>query len=106
MAWKLYTDAACTVEFGGTLELVHRTDLSDNPQDNVLYYAEVTDDTDDLGTYKKEANSNPGVDPVLLNIADAAVGSGHEATEITLATTAAALGTNTARASLSLGAPN
>ena len=101
--WKLYTDSACTTEFANPLQLVHRTDLSDNPQDTLLYYANIDDDTGDNGTIQKQAESNPGTDDIVLSIVDASVGSGHEADEITLATTAAALDTNTAGASLSLG---
>ncbi|SDF70007.1 hypothetical protein SAMN05216571_101272 [Onishia taeanensis] len=101
--WKLYTDAACTNEFGGTLQLVHRTDLSDNPQDKLLYYANIDDDPGDNGVIQKQAESNPGTDNITLAIADTDVGSGHEASEITLATSAADLDTNTSGASLSLG---
>lgn len=101
--WKLYEDAACTVEFSGTWTLIHATDLSDNPQDDVLYYANVDDDPGDNQILQKQAQSNPGVDDLLLSIQDANVGSGHEASEITLAQTAGALDTNTAGASLSLG---
>jgi len=103
MAWKLYTDAACTAAFSGTLALEHYNDLSDNPQDTLLYYAEVEDDTGDAGAYKQEAQSNPGVDDIVLSAVDANVGSGHEASEITLAATAGALATNTAGADLILG---
>ena len=103
MAWKWYTDAACTQLFSGTLSYIHRTDLTDNPQDDVLYYAEVEQDTGDNGIYKLEAESNPGTDNITVSPQDANVGSGHEATEITLALTAGALATNTAGAALSLG---
>lgn len=101
--WKLYEDAACTVEFGGTLSLVHRTDLSDNPQDDVLYYANVDEDTGDNQILEQVEATNPGVNFITLSIVDANVGSGHEAAEITLAKTAGALATNTAGASLDLG---
>lgn len=101
--WKLYTDSACTTEFGGTLELTHYTDLSDNPQDTVLYFADVDDDPDDNGIIKKEAAADPGVDPILISVTDADVGSGHEAGEVTLAATASDLDVNTAGASLDLG---
>lgn len=107
--WKLYTEingvdgASQTTEFGGTLQLVHKDDLSDNPQDTLLYFANIDDDPGDNGVIKMEAYSNPGTDDLVISIADASVGSGHEADEITLATTAAALDTNTAGASLSLG---
>lgn len=103
MAWKLYTDAACTTEFSGTLQLVHRTDLSDNPQDSVFYFANVDQDPGDNGIYQKQAESNPGTDPILLNVVDADPGAGHEASEVTLATDAAGLDANTAGASLDLG---
>jgi hypothetical protein len=103
MAWKLYTDSACTTLFSGTLELVHLTDLSDNPQDNTLWYGEVEEDTGDNGTIKQQAYSNPGTDDIVVSVVDAAVGSGHEADEITLSVDAAGLDTNTAGASLSLG---
>lgn len=103
MPWQMYEDAACTQVFSGTLSLIHRTDLSDNPQDTVLYYANVDDDPGDNQVYKKEAQSNPGTDNLLLTIADADVGNGHEASEITLARTAVDLDTNTAGTSLSLG---
>lgn len=103
MAWKLYTDAACTVEFVPPLEVVHRTDFSDNPQDFTLYYANVDQDLGDIGSHQKQANSNPGVDPILFEVVDAAPGSGHEAGEVTLATSSAGLDTATAGASLDLG---
>lgn len=101
--WKLYTDSACQNEFSGTLQLVHRTDLSDNPQDSVFYYANIDQDPGDNGIYQKQADSNPGTDPILLNVTDTDPGAGHEPSEITLATTAAALDTNTAGAALDLG---
>lgn len=101
--WKIYTDSACTTVFTDPLALTHYVDLSDNPQDTVLYYANVDDDANDAGTIKKEAASNPGVDNIVLSVVDADTTAGHAADEVTLATTAADLGTNTAGASLSLG---
>ncbi len=103
MAWKLYTDAACSQEFGGTLTLVHKTDLSDNPQDTQLWYANVDDDPGDNQILEKVEATAPGTNPITLSIVDTTPGSGHEATEITLAKTAAGLGTATAGASLDLG---
>lgn len=64
LSFKLYTDSGLTTPFGGTLELVHNTDLSDNPQDTLLYFGS-TDDTKKL-----EANSSPGVDNVVLTPTD------------------------------------
>lgn len=102
MAWKWYTDAALTTVFSGTLSYIHRTDLSDNPQDNVLYYAEIEQDTGDNQVYKLEAESNPGTDQITVTIEDTTAG-GHEPAEVTLALTAGDLGTNTAGASLDIG---
>lgn len=101
--WKLYTDSACTTEFNGTLTLVHKTDLSDNPQDTQLWYANVDDDPGDNQILEKVESTAPGTNYITLSIVDAASGSGHAASEITLAKTAAALDTNTAGASLDLG---
>lgn len=101
--WKLYEDAALTTEFSGTLTLIHRTDLSDNPQDNVLYYGNIDEDPGDNQVLEQVEATNPGVNFITLSIVDSSVGSGHEASEITLAKTSGALSTNTAGASLDLG---
>ncbi|MCK2183498.1 hypothetical protein [Halomonas getboli] len=100
--WKWYTDAACTQEFGGTLNFVHESDLSDNPQDRVLYYANVDDDPGDNGVQIQQAASNPGTDAILVSVVDDAPSSGHAADEVTLALTAGELDTNTAAASLTI----
>lgn len=101
--WKLYNDSALTDEFSGTLTLVHRTDLSDNPQDFQLFYGNIDEDPGDNQILEKVEATNPGVNFITLSIVDSAVGSGHEAAEITLAKTSGALATNTAGASLDLG---
>lgn len=59
MAWKLYTDSACTTEFSGTLTLVHKTDLSDNPQDTPLWFAEVDEDPGDNQILEKVESTAP-----------------------------------------------
>lgn len=100
MAWKLYTDAACTSEFGGTLNFLHYSDFSDNPQDRVLYYADVERDPMNAGTYKMVMPLGGNIN---LSIVDANPGSGHEATEIKMATTSAGLDSAVAGAALSLG---
>ncbi len=85
MAWKWYTDSACTSEFGGTLQYAHLADLSDNPTDNILYYAEVDEDPGDNQVYQQQDRDAPGTDPIVASIVDNDVGSGHEADEVTLA---------------------
>lgn len=64
LSFKLYTDSGLTTPFGGTLQLVHNTDLSDNPQDFVLYFGSEEDDR------QLQANSNPGVDEISLTPTD------------------------------------
>lgn len=62
LSFKFYTDTGLTTAFGGLYQLVHETDLSDNPQDFVLYFgsAEATD------TRLLQATSNPGVAEITL----------------------------------------
>src|SRR5690554_3333910 len=102
MAWKLYEDAALTTE-ATSLLVIHQTDLSDNPQDFVYWYGNREDDPGDNQILQQQEATAPGVNPVTLSIVDANPGSGHEATEITLALSAGDLDTNTPGASLDLG---
>ena len=60
LTFKLYNDAALTQLFGGTLSLVHESDLSDNPQDSVLYFGSPSTDV------QLQAVSNPGVDNITI----------------------------------------
>ncbi len=60
LSFKLYTDTGLTSLFGGTLDLIHQSDFSDNPQDFVLYFGSNT------ANRKLEASSNPGVDQITL----------------------------------------
>lgn len=103
MAWRLYNDAACTQVFSGILTTTHRQNLSDNPQDFTLYFANIEDDPLNSGYLKLQDGTNPGVDNIEIYIEDLDPGQGHEATEITLGLTAADLSTNTPGAPLSLG---
>lgn len=107
--WKLFTEidgvngATQTTEFNGTLTTVHKTDFSDNPQDFVLYFANLAGDPGDNQVLELVEATQPGTNYLTLAITDAAPSSGHEPSEITLATTAAGLDTATAGASLDLG---
>lgn len=62
LTFKFYTDSGLTTEFSGLYQLVHETDLSDNPQDKVLYFGSIEAD----GTRKLQATSSPGVDNITL----------------------------------------
>ncbi|PWG61779.1 hypothetical protein [Sediminicurvatus halobius] len=97
---------ALTFDFFGDAQLngvlaelpsVHAVDAS-NPQDHVVYFGSPDD------TRKVLADSNPGVDDIVVSIVDAAVGSGQEAGNVRLALTQADLSTATPGASLALGA--
>lgn len=60
----LYTDSGLTTLFTGTLSFTHYTDLSDGNQDTVLYLGSTN------STRQLEANSNPGVDNIVLSITE------------------------------------
>lgn len=60
LTFKLYTDTGLTSLFGGTFELIHESDFSDNPQDFTLYFGSTT------AGRKLEASSNPGVDQITI----------------------------------------
>lgn len=64
MSFNLFTDEDCLVGFGGTLQLLNETDLSDNPQDFTLYLGSVNVDR------QLNATSNPGVDDIVITITD------------------------------------
>lgn len=64
LTFKFYTDSGLTTEFGGLYQLTHYTDLSDNPQDFVLYFGSTQTGR------TLQANSNPGVDQITISIAD------------------------------------
>lgn len=64
LSFKLYTDSGLTSLYGGTTTLTHASDLSDNPQDMVLYFGSP------LTGRQLDATSNPGVDPITLTPTD------------------------------------
>lgn len=60
----LYTDTDLLEEFSGIIDVVHYTDLSDNPQDFTLYLGS-------LGSSRTlQASSNPGIDYITLTPTD------------------------------------
>lgn len=66
LSFKTYTDSGLTTPFGGVKSLLHKTDLSDNPQDFVIYFGSLgslgTNTTDRL----LQAESNPGTDNITI----------------------------------------
>lgn len=91
-----FIDPALSIVFdiGGGAVL----DFDDQTADLVIYWGSPDD------TKKAEADSNPGVDPITLSIADAAPASGQETTSVKLATSLAGLDSAIAGDLLSLGA--
>ncbi len=63
-SFSLWNDTLLTDEFNGTFTLVHETDLSDNPQDMVLYLGSVLTDR------RLQAASSPGVASITLTPTD------------------------------------
>ncbi len=62
LTFKFYTDTGLTTAFSNLYQLTNETDLSDNPQDKVLYFGSAAA----AGTRTLQATSNPGVDQVVL----------------------------------------
>jgi hypothetical protein len=97
MAFALYTDASLTQQLSGNVIFVEHIDHSLLPADIVLYVGST-----EAGK-KLQAASDPGVDQIVVTLADSAPGAGHETTEIKLATTQAGLDTAVAGDPLNLG---
>jgi len=99
MAFALYTDAALTTALSGNVIFEEPVDHSLTPADVVLYLGS----TDAGKKLNALSGSGPGVEQIAVTIADSAVGSGHEAAEIKLATTEAGLATAVAGDPVNLG---
>lgn len=63
-SFGFYLDSGLTSAFGGTIALVEKTDLSDNPKDTTLYIGSI------LSGRQLQASSNPGVDNIVLTPTD------------------------------------
>lgn len=70
LTFKLYTDAGLTTLFGGIKSLIHKTDLSDNPQDFVLYFGSLGSIGTDTTDRKLRTVVNAGVDNVTITPTD------------------------------------
>lgn len=64
--FSLFNDANLTDEFSGEFNIVHNTDLSDNPQDFVLYLGSLGSGASDLDDRQLQVETNPGVDDILI----------------------------------------
>lgn len=95
--FKIYTNAGLTTEFTGSLSASQNANGSTGRQDFQLWLGSVA------ASKTLQADSNPGVDQIALSVVDSAVGTGHPASEIKLATTQGGLAGATGGASLNLG---
>lgn len=93
---KAYADAALSAVVSNP-DILQKSDGSTGAQDFVLYLGSV------LAGKKIEAQSNPGVDDIVLSVVDASGGSGQAASSVRLSLTAGGLSSATPGASLVLG---
>ena len=68
--FDLFTNTGLTTSFGGVYSLVHKTNLSDNPQDFTLYFGSLGSSAGDTADRKIQATSNPGTDNIVLTPVD------------------------------------
>lgn len=66
----LFTDANLTTSHSGNINLNHQTDESDNPQDTTIYFGSLGSGGNDTTDRKVEANSDPAVDNITVDIVD------------------------------------
>lgn len=97
ITWRGFHDAALTQEItsGNPLVATHVVGATD-PVDDIIYLGS------NAATMKLQKSVNPGTDPVVLSVVDAASGSGSPATEFKLSLSNGGLSGATAGASLSL----
>jgi len=62
--YRLYLEASLSTLFGGILQFTHDSDFSDNPKDGVIHLGSNT------AGLKLEADSNPGVDDIVITPVD------------------------------------
>lgn len=95
--FNIYTNSGLTVLFGGTLTVNQNVDGSTGPVDQQFWIGSTA-------TGKTlQADSDPGVDQIVLDIVDSAPGTGNPDTDVKLALTQGALAGATPGASLNLG---
>ncbi len=99
MAFSLgfFSDAGLLTPFPGPLSVTQKSDGSTGPVDNLLFLGSA------VAGRKFQADSNPGIDPILLSIGDLTPAAGHLPTEVKLATTLLGLDSAVAGADLNLG---
>ncbi len=66
LTFKFYTDTGLTTPFNNLYQLVHESNLSDNPQIFALYFGSAQT----AGSRTLQATSNPGVDTITITPTD------------------------------------
>lgn len=102
LSFKLYTDAALTTEQVGNLVATQNSDGSTPPIQFQLFIGSLGSTGLDVVDRKLEADSDPGVDSIVLTVTDSAPGSGSDPAETKLALTQGGLAAATPGAGLSL----
>lgn len=98
--FNFYRDSALTSQVTGGSPIAAQQDALDTlpPVDVQLWFGSTA------SALKTRADSNPGVDPIIVSIVDTASGSGEPSTAVKLSTTQGGLAGATPGASLSIGA--
>ena len=98
-SYKFYHDSALTQEITGGNPLTAIQDVAGvlGPVDKIIYFGSTVTGN------KAQALSNPGVDPIVVSLADSAAGSGSATSEFRLALSPIT-GAETAGAALTLSA--
>lgn len=102
LTFKIFNNATLTTEQVGNLVATQNADGSTSPVTFQLWLGSLGSEGGDTTDRKAQADSDPGVDAVLLTVVDAFPGADHEATEIKLATTSGGLAAAIAGADLVL----
>lgn len=92
-----YLNSALTAPLSGPILATQQADGSTPPVDRLLYIGST------VAGRKFQAEANPGVANITLSVTDVSPGSGHENTEVRLATTLVGLDSATPGAPLDLG---
>lgn len=95
--FQFYEDAGLVTPKTGNLVIQQNADGSTPPVDNVLYLGST-----DVAR-KIQAESNPGVDNIIVSVVDSDIPSGHPASEVKLALTLIGLDSASGGAPLDLG---
>lgn len=102
LTFKVFSDAALTTEQTGALVATQNVDGSTPPIEFQLWFGSLGSAGGDTTDRKVQADSDPGVDNIVLSVGDIDPGNGHEVAEVKLATTQGGLAGATGGVDLAL----